>query len=394
MEAPTVIRTMKNIYSLLFDEQAPDEKAPDEKAPDKQAPDEHEAVEEQSSDRLRPGEAIVRYLRERSPEFRRISEIRQQGWDNPEGDAYFKKQRRNADRGDAQTASYFYSLMIKIGEELHRTADAFAIRRRGPSDPGGRASILDMCMAPGGFLATALSENPGAEALAFSLPASAGGHRVLLPRSSAVERRFLDVTMLAADMGAGEIPRDHPDSGNFVPRQLEPGKLFDLVLCDGQVLRTHARASYRESREARRLTTAQLALGLEHLRPGGTMVVLLHKPEAWDTANLLRDFCRFSSVRLVKPTRGHANRSSFYMIAADVRSRHPRAVEAVRGWKAIWKAATLGSDDEYKQAAYPGGAGADELLEAFGSELVSLGTEIWKIQADALEKSSFIQRKR
>ena len=50
---------------------------------------------------------------------------------------------------------------------------------------------------------------------------------------------------------------------------------FDLVICDGQVLRTHARAGYKEAREARKLIVTQLALGSEHVRQGETMVVLL-----------------------------------------------------------------------------------------------------------------------
>src|SRR2546423_6558730 len=74
-----------------------------------------------------------------------------------------------------------------------------------------------------------------------------------------------------------------PDARSLLPQQFDPGQLFDLVLCDGQVLRTHVRAPYREMREARRLAVTQLAIGLEHLRIGGTMVVLLHKVEATDT---------------------------------------------------------------------------------------------------------------
>jgi hypothetical protein len=145
-------------------------------------------------------------------------------------------------------------------------------------------------------------------------------HKALLPRDPNVRLRFLDVTMLATDMGVSVIPAEHVDAGNFLPQQFDPSQVFDLVLCDGRVLRTHARASYREKREARRLTIVQLALGLEHVRPGGTMVVLLHKLEAWDTVSLLYRFAKFSSVRFFKPKTGHAKRSSFYMVASDIKS--------------------------------------------------------------------------
>lgn len=117
--------------------------------------------------------------------------------------------------------------------------------------------ILDLCMAPGGFLGTAMKLNPRFEAVAFSLPASKGGHGILLDSSVAgfniVETRFLDISMLAADtmgvsrVSATTIPTQHPNAENFVTeRQLPQTEIFDLVLCDGQVLRNHERGSYRE----------------------------------------------------------------------------------------------------------------------------------------------------
>ncbi|KAK8011771.1 hypothetical protein PG989_000031 [Apiospora arundinis] len=217
-------------------------------------------------------------------------------------------------------------------------------------------SILDMCAAPGGFLATAIRINPNAEVVAFSLPPSDGGYNVLLPPDKMQCVDFLDVTMLAADMGVTVIPPDHPDAGKFLPRQLPKLRSFDLVLCDGQVLRTHERASYRELREPLRLKTAQLSLGLEHLRPRGTMVVLLHKLEAWDTVCILRTFSKFSSMRVHKPTAGHTTRSSFYMVATSVDSQHPEAIEVVEKWKAVWRTATFGTDEEFAEALRGGRA--------------------------------------
>lgn len=137
-------------------------------------------------------------------------------------------QRDRADGCGEQTAAYFYRLMKAIDEELNRATGAFEVPRR-------PVRILDLCMAPGGFLATALGRNPGASAVAFSMPPASGGHEVLLPRGEAVDLRLVDITMLADDMGAGAIP-----AGRFEPRQLAADQLFDLVLCDGQVLRTHA----------------------------------------------------------------------------------------------------------------------------------------------------------
>ncbi|KAF1815408.1 hypothetical protein P152DRAFT_511563 [Eremomyces bilateralis CBS 781.70] len=335
------------------------------------------------------GSIIVQYLLENVAEFRQLTELRQQGWSNPEGDRFFRKQRHDADSTDKKTARMFYKMMKTIGQEMHQSTRALAIPKMVANSP----TILDMCMAPGGFLDTTLKMNPGAHALGFSLPVSKGGHRTLLRRDPNVTLRFLDVTMLAEDMGLTDVPAEHPDTKNLLLQQFEPGQRFDLVLCDGKVLRTHVRAAYRELREARRLTVTQLALGLEHVKVGGTMVVLLHKVEHWNTVSLLYKFSKFSSLKLFKPAPQHAKRSSFYMIATNVQSQHGEAVRAVERWKREWKVATFGTDEEYEALRAPG-LGAEEVLGGFGSELVRLGREVWGIQARALEKAPFIKKRR
>lgn len=277
-------------------------------------------------------------------------------------------------------------MMQEIGEEMYRLTGA--LRISGSNKP----TILDMCMAPGGFLVTALDKNPGACALALSLPISQGGHKVLLPESPDLTVDFLDITMLAADMGVTDIPADHPDADNILPQRFDPCQLFDLVLCDGQVLRTHVRAAYREMREARRLTVTQLAIGLEHVRNGGTMIVLLHKLEAKDNVSLLYTFSKFSSIKLFKPKRHHAKRSSFYMIATDIQSQHFEALMAVEEWKRQWRVATLGTDEEYVKVFGTARLDVEKLLEGFGDELVRLGREVWSTQATALRKAPFMKK--
>lgn len=278
-------------------------------------------------------------------------------------------------------------MMQNIGAELQESTSAFDL----PMAHDKRRRILDMCVAPGGFLRTALRYNPDAQVVAFSLPVFQGGHRVLLPRDLGIKSRFLDVTMLAEDMGVGNIPPDHPDVHNFQRRQFQSDELFDLAICDGQVLRTHNRAPYREKREASRLISTQLALSLEHLRPGGTMVVLLHKLSYYDTAFLIWRFTKFSTVRLFKPTRAHRMRSSFYMIASSVQSRDHEASSLIGNLKTCWRLATFSSEMDYIQEMQGDQAFVGELLEEFGPSLVEMGREIWKIQAEALGKASFTQ---
>ncbi|ROV91049.1 hypothetical protein VMCG_09571 [Cytospora schulzeri] len=346
---------------------------------------------------------VTRYFSENVTECRRLCEIRQKGWESKEADQFFKNQRRQADEGGEKTVSYMHKMMRDIAKEMQKQTRAFTIENKATRTP----MILDMCAAPGLFLQYALDKNRGAGALGFTLPASRGGYDLAAVRRAAgVQVRFLDVTMLAADMlGVADcgsaIPPGHPHAGDFhTTPQIPPGQTFDLVLCDGQVLRPHQphRAAYRERREARRLTLTQLALGLGHLTPGGTMVVLLHRLEAWDTVLMLHTFSRISTtVRLFKPRSGHAKRSSLYMVAKGVRSGQAEAVAAVARWKEDWRAATFETDEErWREVRRRVGAdvpGVDAFLGEFGPEIAAMGREVWGIQADALERAPFMGEK-
>jgi hypothetical protein len=105
------------------------------------------------------------------------------------------------------------------------------------------------------------------------------------------------------------------------------------VLCDGQVLRTHKRAEYRQSREPLRLTLSQLIFSIKRIQPGGTFIILLHRVDAWYSVDLLQIFDAFSKIQLFKLEKIHAQRSSFYLIAKDVQPSHPKAIKAVEQWQ-------------------------------------------------------------
>jgi 23S rRNA U2552 (ribose-2'-O)-methylase RlmE/FtsJ len=278
-------------------------------------------------------------------------------------------------------------MMKGIATEMNQATGALRVRVKRPGTP----QILDFCTAPGGFLDSAMKINSGARATAFSLPPTQGGHEVIMRLDSNVTFKYADVTMFAGDLGYTDIPNENPDAENFVlGRSISPEQRFHLVFCDGQVLRTHARAAYRERWEARRLTATQLAIGLEHVSAGGTMVVLLHKLDATDSASLLYTFSKFSSIKLFKPTRAHAKRSSFYMVATNVRNNSPHAREAIEAWKLTWRIMTFGCEEERQKTA-EGHMDEQLLVEQFGPDLVRLGKGIWEIQAEALEKAPFMQ---
>ncbi|KAI4593080.1 hypothetical protein KJ359_010168 [Pestalotiopsis sp. 9143b] len=305
----------------------------------------------------------------------------------PEGDRHFQRQRKVADEADERTKAHFFRMMKNIAMDMQHSTGKLKL------SGGGEGRILDTCMAPGGFLSVVLERNPRATAVAFTLPPSAGGHEVRLPPAARVATHFVDITMLAEDLGVMSIPSDHPDASNFLPKHLSPDQMFDLVICDGQVLRTHHRHEYRELREARRLTVAQLALGLDRLRPGGGMIVLLHKAEATHTICLLMEFAQFSSVRLYKSSRYHATRSSFYMIATSVMSQSPEAIQCIANWKAMWRTATFGTEEDYVKLIRQQMVYIEDTLVHFGPKLVSMAAGIWSTQADGLARAPFMTNK-
>ncbi|KAI1260162.1 hypothetical protein F5Y18DRAFT_406443 [Xylariaceae sp. FL1019] len=277
--------------------------------------------------------------------------------------------------------------MQKVALEVHRKTDFLSLK----APEGAPAKILDMCMAPGSFLQQARCFNPQATARAFTLPPEVGGHKVLLSKDQNTQAEYLDIVMLAGDMGVPleSIPSTHPDAGNFLSRRFSDDEGFDLIICDGQVLRTHVRPAYREKREATRLTLTQLSIGLSHIRPGGTMLILLHRIESLKCVELLRTFSAFSTIQVVKPQALHANRSSCYLIAKNINPEHETALSAVQTWRRLWKSVTFHTEEEYEVLERSLRPDVSELLEDFGEELLKLGRPVWELQRKALAKAPY-----
>ncbi|EXJ89652.1 hypothetical protein A1O3_02719 [Capronia epimyces CBS 606.96] len=316
--------------------------------------------------------------------------------------------------------------MCRIGDEMGKATGAIGLNMPNPF-------ILDLCAAPGGFIATALRCNPTAKVRGISLPKTLGGHPLLVPHGKADPRVavwFCDITMLGSKFGLDpcQVHEFEPDSTttgigvgasattetgttSTAPTSTSTptsklelstnrpylGQSFDLVFCDGQVLRTHApyRDERRERVEARRLACSQMILALQRIRDQGTLIMLLHKVESWHTLQTLYAFSTFSTVRLYKPTKFHTTRSSFYLIATDVRPTCPAAKSALATWRALWKDATINinphaahthedSDSDSELSARVNG-----VLERFGPTVIQLAEPIWCLQRDALSKKSW-----
>ncbi|PNS15027.1 ribosomal RNA large subunit methyltransferase J [Sphaceloma murrayae] len=310
-----------------------------------------------------PANAVIHaYLISKSPTFVRLTKLREEGWKSKDGDAHFEKQKINA------------------------ATNGFSMSHLDPSKQSRR--ILDLCMAPGAFLQTALFHNPNYQATALTLGPGQAGKKVEF-HAPGMDLHYLDITMLAADMGMTDIPPDHPDANDFLPKHFDTDTAFDLVICDGQVLREHPRAPYRERREARRLMVTQLAIGLDHISPGGTMIICLHKMDRYETVRLIHTFGKFSTVKVFKPKKHHSSRSSFYLVAQHIQPRHPAAVSAIACWKTTWRIATLGSGEQYQTLKDEQDCDVHVLLHEFGDTLVRLGESIWETQAVGLENASW-----
>lgn len=252
---------------------------------------------------------------------------------------------------------------------------------------------LDICMAPGGFSATVLKHYRHAKVCALSLPRDEGGRDVLLPdwkTDKRFEIQFIDVTMLAAEIGFPDLVRQgHPEATKFSNDIPFEGQAFDVVFCGGQVVHTHARAD-GSNNEARRLTAAQLIIALQRITPGGALVLLLHQAYSPYTVRLLEAFSHFSDISLFKPFTSFEHRSFFYLVAKNLDPGNERARCLLRDLRRSWRILTVQGfgielpendvEEDYREATM------EEVMDTFTEKLITLAEPTWEIQKSALER--------
>jgi 23S rRNA U2552 (ribose-2'-O)-methylase RlmE/FtsJ len=312
----------------------------------------------------------------------------EQGWENKLGDEHFAQRREKANTTDAKGRRRLFNMMQAIGKELQDATGAFSFDKK-------LIQVLDLCMAPGGFAAYALQENPMGVVDAFSLPEAEGGHPVLVPkRDTRVRVHLADITMWAEELGVDDIPDNHPDVSKFCSGWPYPCRAYDLVICDGQALPTQEVAEYRKRTEQTRLINSQLVLGLQRIKVGGTLIVLLHKPYKWRCVRLLYAFSRFSDIQLFKHRRYHAEKSSFYLVAKNVQPKREEAIQAMNTFRNSWYCATFGADQSKVESDELGGDDIASVLAEFGPAFIELARPIWAIQAAALGEARWMRRDR
>ncbi|KAL1595004.1 hypothetical protein SLS59_008555 [Nothophoma quercina] len=266
------------------------------------------------------------------------------------------------------------------------------------SDGGQPPRVLDIGMAPGGFVHTVLRRHRDATIRGITLPSELGGLQIMLPGwkdDLKIRIEFADITMLANEMGrpATSIPTQHPDIAKFSSKRPFQNETFDLVFCGATgatTRRAHADEDY-DSHKRLRLVTSQLVFALQRLRNRGSLVLVMHKPESFDTAEVIRTFTKCSRVRLFKSKKKHAIKSSFYMVAIEVDTQSGEMQSAVVKWKKQWEDATFQSDEALSTCPRVSEDEVHEMLAEFGPQLIDLAMPLWKIQADALRASPFLK---
>lgn len=311
------------------------------------------------------------------------------GWESEAGDAYFKKRQELADTADEKTRKGMFNMMRNIATQMETATSAFTFTNPQPR-------VLDLCMAPGGYVDRFLKQNPSGLADAITLPVAYGGHHVIVQPSNRLQITYADLTMFAAELGCHNIPEDHPEADGLRTTWPYPAHLYDLTICDGQHLRTHPVLKYRESHEQSRLFCAQLVLALSKIRTGGTLITLLHASHRWPTFSLIRTFNKFSDVHIFKPQPFHKIKSSFYLVAKNIRPQSQEAIKAAERFRQDWLRHTVPDPTasvEGSEADAEKNEGGDELsdgeveamLQDFGAQYKELMQTVWKIQTAALE---------
>lgn len=248
-----------------------------------------------------------------------------------------------------------------------------------PSAARGSLRFLDLGCCPGGFTAYILEKNKIARGLGISLPTEDGGHAYCL------DNRLRRQTFISQDLTKFQLSSSAPVAGmnlKAVPRDIEK-RQFDLAVLGASPL-----SSWRGNRDSDLLLVSQLVLGLQGVKTGGTIIVLLHNPESSQTARVLYLLDKISKkLTAHKPTSVHSDRSSFYAIAQGVGlgkgeevTRNAYLDGLRRLWSEMSRAGRKMVEEDLDFIVT-----MDEVSRSCVAWLVELCGKIWEIQLRALE---------
>lgn len=227
----------------------------------------------------------------------------------------------------------------------------------------------------------------------ISLPAEQGGHPSHLEPdlSGRFETFWADLTHYHLWPIGG--PQNLLPSG-FVelPDCVRLGRgRFDLVVLGGNHLRTNTSAA---SWDVDRLLIAQLVIGLESVRRGGTIIMKLTHIERVSTAQILFMLdVLSSSVSTVKPRSQHVKRATFYAVAKGFESEEQKdsLEKVIVELKKLWYELTFGGEEGRGRFLGPTDLNflitPEELRggrDGYLNQLVSLSRNVCQVQIDAL----------
>ncbi|PHH60240.1 hypothetical protein CDD81_1940 [Ophiocordyceps australis] len=315
-----------------------------------------------------------------SPVYLHLESLRKEGWASAAGDQFFKRQRELT---ATPNNDYFFKMTKFVGVQMQNQTMAFNVLKKS-TEP----CALDMGMAPGGFSETMLTLFKKTKVTAITLPESQGGYPTSLQDDN-LKLMFYDINDLVGDVGLDHIS-EMRSSESTVMDKLLGAQVYDVVICGSQATQARKMALEFPARYSERLQLAQLVIAMSHLKDNGTVIAVMHKPENHKTAELLRIFSSIADICLFKPNKVHSKRSSFYMVAKNVKPSSPAAIQALKEWREEWRVATMVSNDPLYCRKEKSVEEVEKMLKEFGDELVRLGNPIWAIQAKALEKAPFM----
>ncbi|KAL4805927.1 hypothetical protein BDV18DRAFT_160792 [Aspergillus unguis] len=316
------------------------------------------------------------------PLFKDLHEIKSKVLSSPDADNHYAKKRNFVSNPTQKSKEDMFQMTKQIGGQLAKATGILNTRTFGPP------TVLDLCMAPGGFGTTVKARFPRARIDGLTLPMDMGGNEVMA-RNVFREIVYADITMFMGETGAvkDDIPSQHPDLHNFNLSSPYQRTEYDLIFCGGGVIKeNHEREAYREDCEGTRLTLSQLVFALNRLRSGGCLVILLHRVQSWDTASLLYTLSRFARIQAFKSFRSHGVTSSFYLVAEGVDMKSKIAVQAVKYWKEVWKYLTFKEYDGMQEPTVPNllDISPEKLISEFGERLLEIARPLWEIQKGKL----------
>ncbi|KAJ7073993.1 hypothetical protein C8F01DRAFT_1010181 [Mycena amicta] len=257
------------------------------------------------------------------------------------------------------------------------------IPRKGP------LRFLDIGCCPGGFTSYILSKNLSAQGHGISSEIENGGHRFLLE-----DRHRSRFKISYADLSyyrLGPLPASVVSASKLKPATALPfdtSRAFDVILLDGHPLRSAGDPDL--------LLVSQLIMGLQYVKPGGTLLIRLADPEQAATAKLLFMLDGLSTrLETFKPRFMNATRSTFYVIAKGVGEGVGAACQPilVEKLKELWVDLTIGGVHGAGQAL--GEEDLDfvvttkELQQPTHLErIMKLSKRVWEVQARALVDST------